>query len=196
MIEQFAAQLDLRTVADLVLMGLLLLSALAIVVMRHLFSVAMVSGVYSLLSAAFFVNLDAVDVAFTEAAVGAGMSTILVLGALLLTSRREKVTPTRTAILPLFVVIATGAALFYATGDMPNFGDPNSPANSDVGLQYIKRNHDDIGVPNIVTSVLASYRGFDTLGETVVVFAAGLGILVLLGISSAGRLTNDEEDSP
>ncbi len=195
MIEEAALQFDVTTAIDIILMIFLLISALAIVVMRHLFSIAMVSGVYSLLSAAFFVNLDAVDVAFTEAAVGAGMSTILILGALLLTSRREKITPNRSAFIPLIVVVVTGAALFYATFDMPNFADPNSPANTDVGLQYIQRNYDDIGVPNIVTSVLASYRGFDTLGETLVVFAAGLSVLVLLGVSSAGRLTGREDET-
>ena len=74
MIEESALQFDVTTAIDIILMIFLLISALAIVAMRHLFSIAMVSGVYSLLSAAFFVNLDAVDVAFTEAAVGAGMS--------------------------------------------------------------------------------------------------------------------------
>jgi len=86
----FVASIDVSTFVDVVLLAFLLMSAMAVVVMRHLFSVVMVSGVYSLLSAAFFVNLDAVDVAFTEAAVGGGISTVLLLGGLMLTSRREK----------------------------------------------------------------------------------------------------------
>ena len=36
-------------------------------------------------------------------------------------------------------------------------------------------------MPNLVTAVLASYRGFDTLGEVTVVLTAGIGVLLLLG---------------
>jgi multicomponent Na+:H+ antiporter subunit B len=71
--------------------------------------------------------------------------------------------------------------LLYATIDLPPLGDPASPANSGVGLTYLKVNWYDTGVPNVVTSVLASYRGFDTLGETAVVFTAGLAVVLLLG---------------
>lgn len=192
----FISELDISTFVDVVLLAFLLLSALAIVVMRHLFSVVMVSGVYSLLSAAFFVNLDAVDVAFTEAAVGAGISTVLLLGALMLTARREKAVTTHHSVLPFIAVLVTGSALIYATYDMPAFGDPNSPANTYVGMDYIERTPHEVGVPNVVTAVLASYRGFDTLGETAVVFAAGLGVLVLLGmgLTSGSASGRDEKD--
>ena len=170
---------------DLALLTMLILVAVAMLRSRHLFAVVMLSGIYSLLSAAFFVVLDAVDVAFTEAAVGAGVSTVLMLGAMLLTSRREKpVTPGRAPV-ALAIVIATGAALVYATFDMPSFGDPNSPANSYVGKEYIERSDDEIGMPNIVTGVLASYRGYDTLGETLVIFTAGVAVLLLLGAGAS-----------
>ena len=72
--------------------------------MRDLFAIVMLFGIYSLLSAAIFVTLDAVDVAFTEAAVGAGISTILVLSTLALTSREEK-PPQHKIFLPLLVVL-------------------------------------------------------------------------------------------
>ena len=86
-----------------------------------------------------------------------------------------------------------GAALLYATLDMPAYGDPNSPANAYVGAAYIERSPEDIDVPNLVTGVLASYRGYDTLGETLVVFTAGLACVLLLGAGSArgGRNVND-----
>jgi multisubunit Na+/H+ antiporter MnhB subunit len=74
-----------------------------------------------------------------------------------------------------------GIMLLYATIDLPPLGDPASPANSGVGLTYLQVNWYDTGVPNVVTSVLASYRGFDTLGETAVVFTAGLAVALLLG---------------
>lgn len=155
----------------------------------------MLSGVFSLLSASLLVILDAVDVAFTEAAVGAGITTVLLLGTLALTVRREKV-PDRVQLLPLAVVLITGGALIYGTLDMPRFGDPSAPPHGHVAPYYIEGSEKVIGIPNIVTSVLASYRGFDTLGEVAVIFTAGIGVLLLLsGAGSAGGLwRRDDED--
>ncbi len=184
---------------DLSLLTMLLVVAIAMLRSRHLFAVVMLSGIYSLLSAAFFVSLDAVDVAFTEAAVGAGVSTVLMLAGMLLTARREKPFESRRVPVARIAVFATGAALIYATIDMPGFGDPNAPANAYVGQAYVERTPSDIAVPNIVTAVLASYRGFDTLGEVLVVFTAGLAVLLLLGVGSArgGREVSDvDEESP
>jgi multicomponent Na+:H+ antiporter subunit B len=161
-------------------MGMLVITAFSIVYLRDLFAIVMLFGIYSLVSAAFFVNLDAVDVALTEAAVGAGISTVLMLGTLALTTRKEK-RPSHGRLLPLLVVIVTGMALIYGTLDMPHFSDPQAPIHTHVAPRYIEESGQEIGVPNIVTSVLASYRSFDTLGETVVVFAAGLGVMTLLG---------------
>jgi multicomponent Na+:H+ antiporter subunit B len=123
--------------------------------------------------------LDAPDVAFTEAAVGAGISTVLALATLGLTTTRAK-QRSRSPLFPLLVVGITGAVLVYGTLDMPYFGDPDSPANSYPNPSYIERTAEDIHIPNVVTAVLASYRGYDTLGETVVIFTAGIVVLVLL----------------
>lgn len=166
---------------NITLLGILFVVAIAIARLRSLFAIVMLSGVYSLISATWFVALDAVDVAFTEASVGAGISTALFLGAMVLTSRTAKAETGAMRIVPLLVVIATGAMLIYATIDLPGFGDPNSPANTYVGVDYLERTKIEIGIPNVVTAVLASYRGFDTLGEVGVVFSAGLGVALLLG---------------
>jgi len=181
---------------DLSLLAMLIFVAVTMLRSRHLFAVVMLSGVYSLLSAAFFVLLDAVDVAFTEAAVGAGISTVLMLAGMLLTARKEKPFEPRRAPIARIAVLATGAALVYATIDMPAFGDASSPANSHVGQAYVEETPNDIAVPNIVTAVLASYRGFDTLGETMVIFTAGLAVILLLGVGSArgGREVADVDE--
>ena len=194
--SEFQTQISPLLFLDLSLLTMLVLVAFAMLRSRHLFAVVMLSGIYSLLSAAFFVSLDAVDVAFTEAAVGAGVSTVLMLGGMLLTARREKpVTPGRAPV-ALAVVFATGAALIYATIDMPAFGDPHAPANSSVGQMYVDKSPDEIAVPNIVTAVLASYRGFDTLGEVMVIFTAGVAVILLLGVGSArgGRRIIDRDE--
>lgn len=192
----FQVDLSPETYLDLSLLTMLVLVAIAMLRSRHLFAVVMLSGIYSLLSAAFFVSLDAVDVAFTEAAVGAGISTVLMLGGMLLTARREKPKSPGRAPVALAVVVAAGAALVYATIDMPAFGDPNAPANAHVGLDYVRETPNDIAVPNIVTAVLASYRGFDTLGETMVIFTAGVAVMLLLGAGSVrgGKQVSDVDN--
>ncbi len=165
---------------DIVLLGLLMITGFAIVRMRSLLAAAMLTSIYSLLSASLFVVLDAVDVALTEAAIGAGISTILLLATVALTTDEEKA-PRHTPLLPLVVVIATGAALIYGTLDMPHYGDPAAPIHQYVAPTYLHDTPGVIGVPNVVTSVLASYRGYDTLGEVTVIFTAGVGVMVLLG---------------
>ncbi len=83
-------------------------------------------------------------------------------------------------ILNLIVVIITGMVLVYGTLDMPDWGDPDSPANTHVSPYYIVNTLKDTATPNIVTSVLADYRGYDTFGETTVIFSAGMACILLL----------------
>jgi len=166
---------------NIVLLGLLAITAVAAIRLHDLFAVVMMFGVYSLLAATVFVVLDAVDVAFTEAAVGVGISTILMLATLGLVGRWER-RPAHRPFLPLLVVVVTGAALIYGTLDMPHFGNPDAPVHHHVAPRYLEKSPDEIGIPNVVTGVLASYRGYDTLGELTVIFTAGVGVLALLGI--------------
>ena len=139
----------------------------------------MLFAIYSLLSAALFAWLDAGDVALTEAAVGAGFSTILVLAVLALARRYEHPTGGHN-LLAFFVVGVTGAALIYATLDLPEFGAPDNPAQVHVGPYYVEQSYAEMGVPNMVAAVLASYRSIDTMGEVFVILAAALGVYALL----------------
>lgn len=160
-----------------------MLTAISLAFTKDLFASVMLSGVYSLLSASFFVLMDAVDVAFTEAAVGAGISTILMLTVLAMSGRFENRDFHHPRI-ALFVILVTGVMLIYGTLDMPAFGDPNAPVQIHVAPHYILQSPHEIDIPNAVTAVLASYRGFDTFGEVVVVFAAVIGVLALLEFKS------------
>ena len=175
-------------VINVVLLALMVLVAVGISRVQGLFASVMMAGIFSLLSAAMFTVLDAVDVAFTEAAVGAGMSTVLFLGALSLTTKEEK-KPSSNSWGALVIVIATGAALVYGTMDLPLYGDASAPIHHRTVPRFIEVSPTEIGVPNMVTSVLASYRGYDTLGETTVIFTAGLGVILML------RRKTDEEDA-
>ncbi|HPQ44932.1 MAG TPA: hypothetical protein PKZ42_11985 [Syntrophales bacterium] len=82
--------------------------------------------------------------------------------------------------LSLIVSIIVGAFLIYGTIDMPDWGDPNSPPSVHVSPRYIKKTEEETATPNMVTSVLADYRGYDTLGETTVIFTAGMACILLL----------------
>ena len=82
--------------------------------------------------------------------------------------------------LSFIVTILTGAVLIYGTLDMPDWGDPNSPASRHVSPRYITKTEVETATPNMVTSVLADYRGYDTLGETTVIFTAGVSCILLL----------------
>ncbi len=227
--------MPIETVPIVVLFVFLIAIGVIIVRLSDLFAAAMLTGMFSLLSAGLFTLMDAVDVAFTEAAVGAGVSTVLILGTLALTSNQEHQQKTR--LLPFAIVIVTGAALIYGTLDMPAFGDATAEIHqgqyasakqmiADEQATYkathasdghaedshaedshaedshgSKNEHNSqadshgsdshgtksVGLPNIVTSILASYRGYDTLGETGVIFTAGIGVMLLLGVSRRRR---------
>jgi multicomponent Na+:H+ antiporter subunit B len=162
----------------------------AIAIQRNLFAVVVLGGVYSFLMATALVALDAVDVAMTEASVGAGMSTVLLLGTLYLV-RGEEAKPLARPWLPLAVSVVTAGMLVYGTLGLPAFSDPQAPIHTHVVPRYIKEALHETGVPNVVTAVLASYRGYDTLGETTVVFTAGVGVVALL--RRRWRKKNEEE---
>ncbi|MEM8709967.1 MAG: DUF4040 domain-containing protein [Planctomycetota bacterium] len=164
------------------LLGFLVAIAFAAIRTRNLFEASMLFGIFSLVSASFFVVLDAADVAMTEAAVGAGVSTILMLSTLAVTGHRVRSRPVQRDVLAIGVSVLLGGALIYGTLDMPRIGDPNAPVQTHpIAERYIEVSPTETGIPNMVTPLLASYRGYDTFGETAVVFTAGLGVLALIG---------------
>ena len=183
-------------VTNLLLLLFLVFLLVLVIRTRRLFAVVVLAGAYSLVSAAMFVNLDAVDVAFTEAAVGAGISTVLFLATMAYLPSREKVLPSSgrfgNAMAAGIICIVAGALLVAAAIELPAVGDPNAPAQLHVAPRYLEESYSFLHIPNVVTTVLASYRGFDTLGETIVVFTAGLGVLVLLsGYTRTRRAASD-----
>jgi multicomponent Na+:H+ antiporter subunit B len=176
------------------LLTLLVITAVAIVQTRNLFVAVMLLGIFSLLIAINFFILDAADVALTEAAVGAGISTVLFLGALAMTAERERL-GTQRRWLSLAVVAAATLVVIYATFDKPRFGDPDAPVQQHVAPWYLEKTPEYIDVPNVVTAVLASFRGYDTLGEVFVVFTAGIGVLFLLSAHTGGAGQRRQEAS-
>lgn len=163
------------------LLTLLVITAIAIVRTKDLFVAVMLTSIFSLIMAANFFVLDAADVALTEAAVGAGVTTVIFLCALALTGYIEKpreggrwVAQGTVAVLALLII--------YASFDKPRLGDPDAPVHQHVAPWYLEKTPEYIDIPNVVTAILSSFRGYDTLGEVFVVFAACIGVLFILGV--------------
>ncbi len=176
----------------LFLLTLLVITALAIVRSDNLFVAVMLTSIFSLLMAANFFILDAADVALTEAAVGAGITTVIFLSALSLTAEREKATQGGTR-LTMIVVAVLATLIIYATFDKPRLGDPDAPVHQHLAPWYLENTPVFMDFPNVVTAVLGSFRGYDTLGEVFVVFAACIGVLFILGVAPPeGRTYNPE----
>lgn len=163
----------------MILLTLMAVVTIGVIRLRNLFGVVVLSGIYSFLMASVLIVLDAVDVAMTEASVGAGVSTVLMLSVLYLTKSRESV-PLRVPIFPVLVAASAAAMLLFGTLDLPPFGQAATPVHEYVAPRYLEKSIEETGVPNVVTAVLASYRGYDTLGEVTVIFTAGIAVLMLL----------------
>lgn len=182
----------METLLMIGLLATLVALAVTMAFLDDLLVVAVLSGIFSFATAALFVLFDAPDVAFTEACVGAGVSTVLIVTALRLTGRQERRRGRPASAIGLGVAVLTGLALVYGTLELPLFGDPRAPAHTHLAPHFLNESTAEIGVPNVVTSVLASYRGYDTLGETVVVFTAALGVLLLIGGAQSRHHARDD----
>ena len=168
---------------DLSILTLIVICAFATIMVKDLISSAVIFGAYSFLMCLLWTEMGAVDVAFTEASVGAGVSTVLFFAAVYRTSRNVR--PRKSGRLVaktvgLLAALLTGMVLIIAEADFPRFADGLSPASLHISPYYIMRTLHDTNVPNMVTSVLADYRGFDTMFETSVIFTAGLAVIAIL----------------
>ena len=173
----------MTALVELALVAFVLATAVAAALLRDVLAAIIASGAYSLGIAIIGVYLRAPDVALTEAAVGAGVMTLLFLLTIAKTVRPpgertlERIDVRAVGVAAAFVVVLSTTLVA-----LPPVGAADSPvATDDVTNYYLENAYDETEVQNAVTAILASYRGFDTLGEAVVVYSAGVGMLVLLG---------------
>jgi multicomponent Na+:H+ antiporter subunit B len=166
---------------ELPLLALLILTAGGAIIVKDLISAVLILGSYSFFLALVWAWLGAVDVAFVEAVVGAGLATVFFL--LTLFRMAPEHTLIRRSPPPISAVIALpllGLLLLYAASDLPAFGDPLSPASTHVSPFYIENSFRDTQTPNVVTAVLMDYRALDTMLETGVIFTSGMACWLLL----------------
>ena len=175
---------------------LLLLLGLAVLAIRarRLLTAVVVLGAYGFVLALIWANLGAVDVSFTEAVVGAGISTVFVLAALRRTGEHER-EPGATQFRAggALALLALGTILVVAKSDLPHIGAADSPPQTHLSPYYIRHAYEQTHTPNIVSAVLADYRGYDTMLETGVVFTAAMASLLILGIGERKTAPANDE---
>ena len=182
---------------------LLSLCSVSVIWIKDSLSLLLISSLVSLFCALSYVVLDAVDVAFTEVVVGGGISGAIFIVIIYLTKSYEfnKTDNTRyqfsrsVNFLYLFLFLILGGIFLDFLTLIPSFGNINNPSNNDIYQIYMKQSYETFKVPNAVTMVLGSFRGYDTLGETTVILIAGLGVYLILNaiaLNNPNMLNNDD----
>jgi multicomponent Na+:H+ antiporter subunit B len=167
---------------ELSVMLFMFMIVVAIIRARDLIIATFLMSVFSLLATILYSMMGAPDVAMTEAAVGACLSTVIFMCAISITGRTEKtIEGNFNFLLRSFLLCClVGAALVYACLDIPTYAASSNPIHEHVAIHYLRETGNEIGIPSVVAATLASYRGYDTLGETFVVLTAGMCVLMLL----------------
>lgn len=168
-------------ILELPLLAFMVMTAAGAILAKDLISAVFILGTYSFTLALVWALLGAVDVAFVEAVVGAGLATVFFLLTLFVTSeedtriRRSSIPWTALIGLPIVAIL-----LLYGAADLPSFGDPLSPASTHVSPVYLEGSVEQTRTPNVVTAILMDYRALDTLIETIVIFTAGIACALIL----------------
>jgi len=166
---------------EIPLLVLLVVTAGGAILVKDLISAVFILGSYSFVLALVWALLGAVDVAFVEAVVGAGLATVFFLLTLFRTTAKARIIRRPPA--PWAAIVGLpllGLLLLYGAGDLPEFGDPTAPANTHISPVYLENSVADTRTPNAVTSVLMDYRSFDTFIETMVIFSAGISCVLIM----------------
>jgi multicomponent Na+:H+ antiporter subunit B len=166
---------------DLLFLILLLATAVLALTARDLITSVALLSVYSLITSLLFAGLLAVDVAIVEAALGAGLTSLLMILAIIATTRHStERAPLKTRLTVVGIVGVFLAVMVFSSTDLPNRGNPDNPAHSGISSYFLANSLEETNTPNVVTSLLADYRSADTLGETFVILTAALAATVVL----------------
>ncbi|MEH0831026.1 DUF4040 domain-containing protein [Anaplasma bovis] len=179
-------------IIDCTLLGFLVFIAVAVAFSKDILVNTLLMSAFSLTNATLYLVMNAPDVAMTEAAVGAGFTTVLLL--IVISYLKRSNTAVRAKFSKVIMTGLTATAVFllllYVVMDLPEYGYAGSPANVGDAAHYVRDAYKYTGIPNLVTSILASFRGYDTLCETIVILSASMSIFLLLGRN--GEFTEKE----
>ncbi len=159
----------------------LLASCFRLIISRSLFESVILMSVFSLVIGMCHLFMDAPDVAMTEVALGACLSTCVLLNLVKICGDNTGKSASKPRLIfAIILCVIFLSLLIYASFDLPLYGDPQSPVQSYLTKYYVEYTNRDIGIPSMVAAILASYRGYDTLGETTVILVAGLAVVLIL----------------
>lgn len=177
-------------IASSVLLFYLLIIAISILFTDRIFIATLLCGLFSLIIASTYMFMGAVDVAMTEAIVGGGVSTVFFINAINHVDENiKKKQKTFHLMASILIMMCTCIALLFSIIDMPAYGDINNPVNNHIYKYYIKTARDDFGFSDVVTAILASIRGYDTMGETTVVMLAAMSSMLIMRLGDEKNKT-------
>ena len=184
MTEFFELPFKLNFAVDEILLAIsalvMVITCIRLMLSKSLIESVIVMSVFSLFIGICYLFMDAPDVAMTETALGACLSTCVLLNIIKIVGddvgKPQKIKVIMSSILCITFI----ACLSWASLDLPEFGTESSPLQQHLTKYYIENTKNDIAIPSIVAAILASYRGYDTLGETIVILIAGLAVLVII----------------
>lgn len=134
----------------------------------------------SLMIGLCYLLMDAPDVAMTEAAIGACLSTIILLS-FTRKINKDEIEGSCGRLLAIILSIFLIGIFIHASVDLGSYGDAKTQVHGHINQYYLKSTREEIGIRSFVAAILASYRGYDTLGETTVIFTAALAVAIIFG---------------
>ena len=175
-------------------MSLMVATVAGLVFSKNLLLSTLLGSAVSCMAAVTYMLFHAVDVALTEAAVGAGLSGILIF--MTVAATKEEVRCISNVYSAAFVVIVLGWACFWIFAHFPFLQDKELLLHSHIAEYFQTHALLETGSNNMVTAILASYRGYDTLGEVCVIFTAGLSVFLLLRKQDPKKHNSPSRSSP
>lgn len=155
-----------------------------VMLLKHLkmATVVIYMSVSSIMLTICYLLMDAPDVAMTEAALGACLSsTVLILASKKLNNPsnicKNIFSSKKILYIPLLVIFVI--IITMKMYDLLIYGNISAELHLNVSKHYLENTKKEIGIPAFVAALLASYRGFDTLGETTVILLAGIAVLLI-----------------
>jgi len=160
-----------------ILLVFMVVGAIIAVEIKDLLSAVIAAGVVGFSLTVVFLVLQAPDVAIVQAGVEV-ITLIMLVAALAKTTREGIPTPWMSTGILLGLVFLLLFLGTFATGltDLPPFGNPAI----NVTNYYFQHGVQDTGAINLVAAIILDYRGYDTLGEAIVLFTSALGVAAVL----------------